>query len=369
MQIPRAAPLSPESDSSGRDLAADPHYIASPVEGYQRTGADPYRLDGVPAGERSFSNATSGTTNNRAVPSSQAFDESTIIAPLPVSGAISSKERTPAPAPNTKDASQAPVKETVIAALPASDATPSHSAIPGPGPTKREAPVKHTEPATKPISKPAPITSSSAAPVSDAAPVPITQEPTVKSTTTEAAPASVPAEAESKSLPQSQLDGSAVPIAATTGVAAGALLTHAAGSDKEESSGPEKQSTVEEPIVPPHDVDTDKVLIPDPVAQPSSATNAAPESEPVTPAATIVPPPEPATTRALQEVPRTSLTAPRTASNEAIRSVPLVTRQESSPGLGGLERTGAHETGKFPTVIRHDTDISISKLHVPGEFR
>ena len=37
--------------------------------------------------------------------------------------------------------------------------------------------------------------------------------------------------------------------------------------------------------------------------------------------------------------------------------------------LGGLEREGAHETGTiFPRVIRHDTDMSISQLHIPGKF-
>lgn len=38
-------------------------------------------------------------------------------------------------------------------------------------------------------------------------------------------------------------------------------------------------------------------------------------------------------------------------------------------GLGGNERVGAHETGElFPRVIRHDTSLSVSALHVPGEF-
>lgn len=38
-------------------------------------------------------------------------------------------------------------------------------------------------------------------------------------------------------------------------------------------------------------------------------------------------------------------------------------------GLGGLESKGAHETGQvFPAVVRHNTDISVSQLHVPGEF-
>jgi len=37
--------------------------------------------------------------------------------------------------------------------------------------------------------------------------------------------------------------------------------------------------------------------------------------------------------------------------------------------LGGLESRGAHETGRiFPSVLRHDTDMSVSGLHVPGEF-
>jgi hypothetical protein len=44
-------------------------------------------------------------------------------------------------------------------------------------------------------------------------------------------------------------------------------------------------------------------------------------------------------------------------------------RAESSDRLGGLEREGAHETGAFfPKVVRHDTDMSVSQLHVPGEF-
>lgn len=36
--------------------------------------------------------------------------------------------------------------------------------------------------------------------------------------------------------------------------------------------------------------------------------------------------------------------------------------------LGGNERVGAHETGTFPRVIRHDTSLSVSALHIPGEF-
>lgn len=40
-----------------------------------------------------------------------------------------------------------------------------------------------------------------------------------------------------------------------------------------------------------------------------------------------------------------------------------------SSALGGQEASGAHETGHiFPSVVRHDTDISVSQLHVPGSF-
>lgn len=39
------------------------------------------------------------------------------------------------------------------------------------------------------------------------------------------------------------------------------------------------------------------------------------------------------------------------------------------PTLGGLESEGAHQTGSlFPKVVRHNTDMSVSQLHVPGEF-
>lgn len=45
------------------------------------------------------------------------------------------------------------------------------------------------------------------------------------------------------------------------------------------------------------------------------------------------------------------------------------TAPTSVSGLGGLESAGAHKTGHvFPAIIRHDTDMSISALHVPGEF-
>ena len=52
---------------------------------------------------------------------------------------------------------------------------------------------------------------------------------------------------------------------------------------------------------------------------------------------------------------------------------PATTTSMPPPGetttLGGLESEGAHETGAiFPKILRHDTDISVSNLHIPGKF-
>jgi len=49
---------------------------------------------------------------------------------------------------------------------------------------------------------------------------------------------------------------------------------------------------------------------------------------------------------------------------------PISSVDASNPeNLGGLEQEGAHETGTiFPKVIRHDTEMSISQLHIPGKY-
>lgn len=67
-------------------------------------------------------------------------------------------------------------------------------------------------------------------------------------------------------------------------------------------------------------------------------------------------------------VPDTSLSSSTTATTAAATA----TETDSSAhdhSLGGNEAEGAHETGQiFPRVVRHDTSLSVSKLHVPGEF-
>lgn len=47
---------------------------------------------------------------------------------------------------------------------------------------------------------------------------------------------------------------------------------------------------------------------------------------------------------------------------------PVAEEKPTSGELGGLEAEGAKETGKFPTVVRHPTDLSVSQLHIPGEY-
>ena len=43
--------------------------------------------------------------------------------------------------------------------------------------------------------------------------------------------------------------------------------------------------------------------------------------------------------------------------------------KSTTEGLGGLENKGARSTGHiFPSVVRHNTDMSVSNLHIPGEF-
>lgn len=62
-----------------------------------------------------------------------------------------------------------------------------------------------------------------------------------------------------------------------------------------------------------------------------------------------------------------STSTPAQASGSNTRG-PSELFQSAAGKLGGMEGKGAHETGHFPTVVRHDTDMSVSALHVPGEY-
>lgn len=66
----------------------------------------------------------------------------------------------------------------------------------------------------------------------------------------------------------------------------------------------------------------------------------------------------------------TSLSQPSDSTGSVISSSTAATDVSTSSGeLGGLEGKGAHETGSiFPAVVRHNTNMSVSALHVPGEY-
>jgi hypothetical protein len=54
---------------------------------------------------------------------------------------------------------------------------------------------------------------------------------------------------------------------------------------------------------------------------------------------------------------------------EAANQPNATTIAADSAALGGNEAEGARETGAiFPRVIRHNTDMSVSQLHIPGEY-
>ncbi|KAF2768993.1 hypothetical protein EJ03DRAFT_108468 [Teratosphaeria nubilosa] len=66
----------------------------------------------------------------------------------------------------------------------------------------------------------------------------------------------------------------------------------------------------------------------------------------------------------------TSTVANETAHRETVATeVGSASAGLAATGLGGLEAEGARETGCFmPAVVRHNTSMSVSALHVPGEF-
>lgn len=133
------------------------------------------------------------------------------------------------------------------------------------------------------------------------------------------------------------------PAAAGVGVAGMAAAAH----DSEDQKQGEIVKTPEEekPVVP--EKSSRRSSPPDSVAFAGGAATSETKEEVAAPAVDTVP------VEAAAAAPVSTTTA-----NEAITT-----------NLGGLEREGAHETGAiFPKVIRHNTDMSISNLHVPGKF-
>lgn len=254
MQIPRSTAFSAVSDNSEPELVPAAALISSPVEEYERRGADPYRLDGVDTGSRPASRVPSSEPQQTHLP---------------------------------------PQQDSAAQELPATP-LPQHNAA------------------------------------EDVA-VPLT-------------------------------------AAAAVGVGAEALDTR-----RENAEELDKQVAMEEgqagPVESLEEHDTAKVLLDAPGTTQVPATIPPPLTT-ADPAATVVPAPliaDATLTRPSASVvtPAPDAPAARSSSTQAVKNAPLV----SQPPLGGLEKEGAHETGRMPMVIRHDTDISISRLHVPGEFK
>lgn len=61
---------------------------------------------------------------------------------------------------------------------------------------------------------------------------------------------------------------------------------------------------------------------------------------------------------------------PSVSSDGALSASTAATEVSRGPAvdLGGNEAEGARETGNLPTVVRHNTAMSASALHVPGEY-
>ena len=75
----------------------------------------------------------------------------------------------------------------------------------------------------------------------------------------------------------------------------------------------------------------------------------------------------PALTSAVLDAPRSSMS--QSTAPDLDSGVSSMTSTPPSSGLGGLEKEGARPTGNlFPSLLRHNTDMSVSALHVPGEF-
>lgn len=171
-----------------------------------------------------------------------------------------------------------------------------------------------------------------------------------------------------------------MPIAATAAVGAGIVGAEAYDNRQGSAKELEKQTTLEEGhadgALSAQD-DTAKFLVDENHARPSSELASIPAplskaesgatlgSSPLVPDVSPVDH-DPASVRPTASVITTpGAPAARAASTTAVKNAELV----STPQLGGLESEGAHETGHLPKVIRHDTDISVSRLHVPGQFK
>nr|POE48782.1 phosphatidylinositol 4,5-bisphosphate-binding protein slm1 [Quercus suber] len=167
--------------------------------------------------------------------------------------------------------------------------------------------------------------------------------------------------------------------AGVAGVGAGALGAEAYRrhqQEQDDTSRPLQQPDTAIPTTTPEGPtsgvtaldDGNKVLVAQPTGMPSTAVlpvaslpSTTTSADTAPPISEVLSPPSAATTAVRPE----PFTFPSTTAQLPKSSTPI----EPTPTLGGNEAEGAHETGHlFPRVVRHDTNLSVSKLHVPGEF-
>ncbi|KAK1819023.1 phosphatidylinositol 4,5-bisphosphate-binding protein [Friedmanniomyces endolithicus] len=362
LQVPRAVPLSPSSaGSSDAEVVASARALpGSAQQEYERSGQNPYKLDGVSAGTRAVSDYEPG-------PETTSYgyrDETPVLAQQQL------PNRTSMPAP----------PQAQQYAYPNQYAAPNpqqRSVAPMPTQTQERSYAQQPD-----FQQPAPQQPSFQRPAPQQQHPPVYQQaPLMQPATYHPQQPQQPQQLEQPFLGNSEADQSASLarvnsmygdwMAPTAGAAAGA---GAGVMGAEYWRNQRNKAAVREGVPEQRD----------PKAEASAARPAQPSERAFEPvvnsgnhtafssnrgAEAPAPATLPATTfGGFAESPAVSNKA---AASESVFSSGMQDPNNSTatPGLGGLERQGAHETGRFfPSIVRHDTNVSISALHVPGEY-
>ncbi|KAM0709949.1 hypothetical protein Q7P35_002311 [Cladosporium inversicolor] len=143
-----------------------------------------------------------------------------------------------------------------------------------------------------------------------------------------------------------------------------AALVDDGGVEAAPSANNVPNTTESVPFGAPRDTQSAPVITPI-----SNTATAAPIITPVGDASTGTADNKPVASQVTGHDPNTTYLSYASNTGSGIAGSSDISAPKLDGGLGGLEARGAHETGQiFPKVIRHDTDISVSQLHVPGEF-
>ncbi|KAK0290653.1 phosphatidylinositol 4,5-bisphosphate-binding protein [Friedmanniomyces endolithicus] len=371
LQVPRAVPVSPSSaGSSDAEVVASAGALpGSAQQEYERSGQNPYKLDGVSAGTRTISDYEPG----------------------PETANFGYRDETPVPAPQ-----QFPIRSSIPGSSQAQQyAHPNQYAAPdsqqgnmAPMPTQFQERSYAQQPDIQQPAQQQPIFQQPApqqpilqqpAPQQQHPPV-YQQAPFLQPATYHPQPPQQPQQPQQPFLGDSEADQSAslarvnsmygdwmAPAAgAAAGAGAGVMGAEYWRNQRNQAAVregmPEQSGHRAEPAFMPAQPREREVERPgDNGNQTAFSSNRGAEAPT---AATL-----PATTFG-------GFDEPAAVSNKATASEPVFSSgtqdnktSTATQGLGGLERQGAHETGRFfPSIVRHDTNMSISALHVPGEY-